>query len=318
VIDFRYHLVSIVSIFLALAVGIVLGAGPLQQQIGRTLTSQVSTLRKEKDELRAQLTTVQRQSDAAEEFATAVTPQLVASRLGGRSVVLVTLPRAQSSTVEDLQATLRASGATVSGVVQVESAWADPTRRTARDGLIATVSPSVSADAQTDATLEDRMAALLARALVVNQLGEAGRSTSGSQEALRSLKDAGMVTYSGDEPAPATLAVVVAGAPDPEADPQQQQSDLAAWTAIGARLDAASSGTVVSGPAESAASGGVVAAVRGARDVRNEVSTVDNVTTPMGRVAVVYALREQMAGESGQYGAGSGASSALPATAEAG
>jgi Copper transport outer membrane protein, MctB len=318
VIDFRYHLVSIVSIFLALAVGIVLGAGPLQQQIGRTLTSQVSTLRKEKDDLRAQLTAAQRQSDAAEEFATAVTPQLVASRLGGRSVVLVSLPGAQSSTVEDLQATLQASGATVSGVVQVESAWVDPARRTTRDGLTATVGPSVSAGAQTDASLEDRMAALLARALVVNQLGEAGRSTSGSQQALRGLKDAGMVTYGGDEPAPATLAVVVAGAPDPEADPQQRQSDLAAWTAIGARLDAASSGTVVSGPTESATSGGVVAAVRGSRDVRGEVSTVDNVTTPMGRVAVVYALREQMAGESGQYGAGSGASGALPANAEAG
>ena len=39
VIDFRYHLVSIVSIFLALAVGIVLGAGPLKEDIGNTLTS---------------------------------------------------------------------------------------------------------------------------------------------------------------------------------------------------------------------------------------------------------------------------------------
>jgi hypothetical protein len=34
VIDFRYHIVSIVSIFLALAVGIVLGAGPLQGRLG--------------------------------------------------------------------------------------------------------------------------------------------------------------------------------------------------------------------------------------------------------------------------------------------
>ena len=40
-IDFRYHLVSIVSIFLALAVGIVLGAGPLQGQIGDTLTAEI-------------------------------------------------------------------------------------------------------------------------------------------------------------------------------------------------------------------------------------------------------------------------------------
>ena len=38
-IDFRYHLVSIISIFMALAVGIVLGAGPLQGQIGDTLNS---------------------------------------------------------------------------------------------------------------------------------------------------------------------------------------------------------------------------------------------------------------------------------------
>ena len=36
VIDFRYHLVSIVSIFLALAVGIVLGAGPLKEDLGNT------------------------------------------------------------------------------------------------------------------------------------------------------------------------------------------------------------------------------------------------------------------------------------------
>ena len=33
VIDFRYHLVSIVAVFLALAVGIVLGAGPLNESI---------------------------------------------------------------------------------------------------------------------------------------------------------------------------------------------------------------------------------------------------------------------------------------------
>lgn len=41
-IDFRYHLVSIISIFLALAVGIVLGAGPLQGNLGSQLTDQVS------------------------------------------------------------------------------------------------------------------------------------------------------------------------------------------------------------------------------------------------------------------------------------
>ena len=32
-INFRYHVVSIIGIFIALAVGVVLGAGPLQRTI---------------------------------------------------------------------------------------------------------------------------------------------------------------------------------------------------------------------------------------------------------------------------------------------
>ena len=34
-IDFRYHLVSLIAVFMALAVGVVLGAGPLQGTLDR-------------------------------------------------------------------------------------------------------------------------------------------------------------------------------------------------------------------------------------------------------------------------------------------
>ena len=44
-IDFRYHLVSLISVFLALAVGVVLGAGPLQNSLGTALNDQVTSLR---------------------------------------------------------------------------------------------------------------------------------------------------------------------------------------------------------------------------------------------------------------------------------
>lgn len=53
-VDFRYHLVSLVSVFLALAVGIILGAGPLQNSIGNTLQDQVTELRTSRNEARAQ------------------------------------------------------------------------------------------------------------------------------------------------------------------------------------------------------------------------------------------------------------------------
>lgn len=50
-IDFRYHLVSLVAVFLALAVGIILGAGPLADPIGDTLTGQVDKLREDRNQL---------------------------------------------------------------------------------------------------------------------------------------------------------------------------------------------------------------------------------------------------------------------------
>ena len=44
-IDFRYHLVSIVAVFLALAIGIVLGATQLQRQTVDVLQSTSNSLR---------------------------------------------------------------------------------------------------------------------------------------------------------------------------------------------------------------------------------------------------------------------------------
>jgi len=76
VIDFRYHLVSIVSIFLALAVGIVLGAGPLKEDLGNTLTRELTQLRQDKTGLRADLTAAQRGIGARDTWAEQVSPRV--------------------------------------------------------------------------------------------------------------------------------------------------------------------------------------------------------------------------------------------------
>ena len=64
VIDFRYHLVSIIAIFFALATGIILGAGPLDEQVNETLVDQIPQLR---DENQLQTTTAPVARDAIEE-----------------------------------------------------------------------------------------------------------------------------------------------------------------------------------------------------------------------------------------------------------
>ena len=43
-INFRYHVVSIIGIFIALAVGVVLGAGPLQSRIQSGMSTSSSSV----------------------------------------------------------------------------------------------------------------------------------------------------------------------------------------------------------------------------------------------------------------------------------
>ena len=312
-IDFRYHIVSIVSIFLALAVGILLGAGPLQEDLGKTLSSQVSTLRQEKTDLRNQLGQAQQRLDADKEFATDVTPALVTSRLGGRSIVIVTLPGADPDTVNALTQVLTTSGASVSGVVAVRQAWTDPAKSSFRDQLATSLAPVASSvTGSPGASLDARMGALLAQSLVVSKLALAGRTNAAAVQTLAALKAANLISFDADGPKFATLAVVVAPTPDATRTVDLRAGDLSGWTAIARALDSASSGATVVGPPESAAGGGLVAAIRADQATAKLVSTVDDVDTAVGRIATVFALREQMSGSVGQYGVASGASAVLP------
>jgi hypothetical protein len=135
-IDFRYHLVSLVSVFLALAVGIVLGAGPLKGAIGDTLSSQVDQLRAEKATLRTELDTAQGAVDNRDAFTQAVLPALVRSQLGGEVVLVVTLPGADTDAVKPLTESLQAAGARVTGRIDIKDAWSDPSRSADRDAVL--------------------------------------------------------------------------------------------------------------------------------------------------------------------------------------
>ena len=137
VIDFRYHIVSLISVFLALAVGIALGAGPLKETIGDTLTGQVEQLRAEKDALRADLDDATRAtSRTPRPTSTPPARSCSTGTLTDRRVAVVAL-----GTVDDADGTaiddrLTQSGATVTAHVTLTDAWTDPDARTFRQALV--------------------------------------------------------------------------------------------------------------------------------------------------------------------------------------
>ncbi|HEY9496886.1 MAG TPA: copper transporter [Intrasporangium sp.] len=312
-IDFRYHLVSIISIFLALAVGIVLGAGPLQGNLGSQLTDQVSALRAEKQSLNDQLAASEARVAAGDEYASAVSGRVIDGTLTGHKVALIVLPSADGSLADLVEEAVTSSGATPGPRLTISGEWFEPARAPERaDAAKAAASTLGIFSALTGDAL---LAEVLARLAVSNDVVSASESRTA---ALETLTRAGLVDSSTDAPEPADLAVVVSGSfTGDEAEVQRRSETIRTLARLVAENSA---GAVVAGPEPVVSSGqrissDAVAAVRGADATAGVISTVDHANDAAGPAIVVLALEAELAGDVGHYGTAEGATAAVPRVA---
>ncbi|MDR1117749.1 MAG: copper transporter [Bifidobacteriaceae bacterium] len=124
-INFRYHVVSLVAVFLALAVGIVLGAGPLKEPIGSSLADQVSSLRADKDALRADLEAAAGQGAYADRALLDLQGAALDGMLTGRRVAVVSVGAGLDDRLEALRSGIAAAGAKLAGQIRLEDALAE-------------------------------------------------------------------------------------------------------------------------------------------------------------------------------------------------
>jgi hypothetical protein len=310
VIDFRYYLVSIVSIFLALAVGIVLGAGPLQQDIGARLTEQIKTLRAEKTQLRTDLDTARRNAAARDTFSSAVAPAVLKGRLTGKTVALVVAPGVDADLVKNATASLIAAGAKVGSTVTLNDVWADPSKITLRNTV---ASPFATAPAA--AGSPDQLAVtVLTHAILAGTDHSTERITASASAALNGLAAGDLISVTPDHVVPSSSVVFLSG---PVKGSTQQDTDarLAAYVQLVRSLDAAGSGVVVAAKSNSTdptKSADLVAAARKNSDAVKVISTVDDADLPMGLNTLVMALEQQYTGGAGQYGLAGDAKAIVP------
>ena len=110
--DFRYHALSLVAVFLALAIGLLLGVAigdsglvsSARQDIEDSLRGDVKASRAEAAELRALL-------ERHEDFESQTYPDLVAGRLAGDQIGLLFLGDSDSGIVDELRAAIEPAGA---------------------------------------------------------------------------------------------------------------------------------------------------------------------------------------------------------------
>ena len=312
-IDFRYHLVSIISIFLALAVGIVLGAGPLQGNLGSQLTDQVSALRVEKQDLNDRLAASEKRVAAGEEYASAVSGRVIDGALSGHKVAVIVLPSADGGLVDLVEEAVTSSGATLGATLTISGDWFEPAGEPERTeaARAAASTLGISSTFTGDALLAE----VLARLAVSNDVVSASESRTA---ALETLTGAGLVDSSTDAPEPADLAVIVSGNfAGNDAEVQRRSETIRTLARLVAENSA---GAVVAGPqpvvsAGQPVSSDAVAAVREVDAIARLISTVDHASDPRGPAIVVLALEAELAGEIGHYGTADGATAVVPRVA---
>jgi len=307
VIDFRYHLVSIVAIFLALAAGVVLGAGPLSNAVDDKLDAAGESTPTSQDKLRAQVAANRRLEAFRADYADTIAPTVLSERLPSREVALFALPGADDDTVDGLAADVRAAGGSVTTEVELSSDLLDPAGRQFAEGVASqALDGATNVEETTGQSSYELVGGALGRAFLTADPGAAVYDRSAATIAS-AFAEAELISYDGEPTTRASLAVVVAG--DVADDVQDGQDELVS-TLVQA-LDATTEGVVLAGPPGSAGADGYLTAVR-ERDTADSVSTVDVASSPDGQTVTVLVLAREAEGQSGHYGAVDPADGAMP------
>jgi hypothetical protein len=303
VISLRQHAISLAAVFLALAVGVVLGSGLLSNTAvsglrgeTRDLHNQINGLNDEKNALNAKLS-------SANAFDTQLAGRMVHDALTGKSLVIFRAPDAKDEDVDAVSKIVGQAGGAVTGVVSLTQEFVDAN---SAEKLRSVVNASVlPAGAQLSTKLVDQgsqagdllgIAVLVNRDPAVPPVDDPQRDT-----VLAALRDTGFIEYGNQHIGASTAAAVITGG-SLASDAGNQGVSVARFAAA---LAPHGSGVILAGRGGSSDAPAAVGVARADAAVTPVISTVDDVEAESGRVTVVLGVADLInGGHTGQYGTG--------------
>lgn len=306
-INFRYHLVSLTAIFLALGLGIAIGATVVDEALVDQVESQLDRVERRADTVDATNEGLERDLTNWDLFGEQAGDALTAGRLAGVPVALVSVEGVDGDVVGQLEGSLRAAGASIPFKVVLNSRLLLEDTATARELAAIVESASVQPD-----ELRQQATALLAESW-------AGRARP---NLLAELQAASFVEVVSDFPGP-ELPTVAEVAPrfllvsSDEADLDNETLSVplgVAMAGAGLPLTAADVSRERSAvESEQAPPEAPFATLLREEDrASSRISTVDHAADFRGRVAVILSLVQLGDGRFGHYGTAVGAQRLLP------
>jgi hypothetical protein len=308
VINFRYHVVSLTAVFLALAIGLVVGTAALNGPVADSLKERVNGLSKDNQQMRQAVSNMQKELEMEEQFAAEMAQVVLPGRLTGRRVVVLTLPSGREHT-EGVLKMLQLAGATITGRVDLQDKFINPENNNNLMELAVTAArPSAPASGLPGNGHGVETSSALLASVLLDRPGTAEPVTEADRRAvLASYSNAGYLTMDEKVTGSAEAVVLVSGQPYVDKDSEKKDASV---VKIAEQFDRTGA-IVVAG--NGSAGGNLVAVVRGDPVLSQTISTVDDANTPQGQLVTTLALVQQLTEKrAGQYGVGDNAAALLP------
>jgi len=281
IVDLRYHVVSIVSIFLALGLGIIIGvnlghsaSAQMEKQLER-LELTYDKIREDQKLLQASLKAKDNEIEVANQFQKAIVPNLIVNRLLGKRIAII---RTNSSVdfkyAKKMVSFLRQAGAEVTSITSIPKTFNLTDSQFRTELLDAFDLPSTDDDKALISLLSSKMVQILLR-------GE------GSSQLIY-LQNKDLVQLWGDyNRGPVNILVFLGGGMSPDNN-FQREIDLPLLDAV------RKTGTIVVGVEPSFVTESYMKTYQAKCQ-----GTVDNIDTSPGEATLVYLLAS---GRKGFYG----------------
>jgi hypothetical protein len=336
VISFRFHVVSITAVFLAIAIGVVVGSTFVDRAIVDGLRDRIETVEDNLDDRLVQIDRLNDEVDRLNDVADTSAPFAVSGRLADRHVLVLAVRGVDDEPARRFVDLAVQAGATAPGILWVEPRWAlegDDEGTVARQlaSLVgsASSSPDVVRSIVWDAAVEE-----LAGPVLPPEQDEPAATTTTAPDGttttteprvaeitvLTALVDGGFLSFEParegaalDDVADTSPALVAVTGPRGDTLLQPLLQPLVSVILANRLPVVVAEAFVEPGDDEAdAPERGETALAAVPQGGTAQVSVVDHFEQPIGQVAAVLAAADAFHAVSGHYGFGDGAASLLP------
>lgn len=295
-INLRFHVVSMIAVFLALAIGIAVGATVVDQGLVESTKRNLRTVENKSDARLARIAQLEVERDRWRTISEQQGDRLIGARLRNVPVVVLSMKGVDGDTIENVLRDLRTARANVVARLTFGS----------RVGLANDNDVAAARRALGAASLRPATVRYLLQQRVTASIVNPTPATS-----LEPLRAAGLLDSAGTVPVPqfpaTTRVVVISGTGAAVPDDQFLLPILQSISDNGpARLVAVDATT------DDPDTNVFVSALRKDADLEARVSTVDDVSQVAGRVATILAIEDLSGFATGHYGTARDAQRLMP------